>query len=151
MSSLDSFFSGDSAEEVELTSDPELRRARMLVRNDKKWLRKLVAIRRERGLRQEDVAAKLGVTQATVAKFERYDNDPMLSTVRRYAQAVGAFVDHVVVQDSAYLFVQSKSVEASDVVVTIEVKTPKIRKTERAGEDLFSTIQVPWSSNETAR
>lgn len=35
-----------------------------------------------------------GVTQPTIAAFEHHDNDPRLSTLRRYALAVGAAVSH---------------------------------------------------------
>lgn len=56
----------------------------------------LVQAREDRGMSQQDVADRLGVTQATVSAFERYDNDPKLSTIRRYALAVGAQVCHSV-------------------------------------------------------
>jgi len=51
----------------------------------------LVALRRE-GLTQTEVAERMGVTQPTVAGLERYDANPTLSTVRRYALAVGAMI-----------------------------------------------------------
>lgn len=54
----------------------------------------LVQARKAAGLTQRDVAEALGVRQATVAGFERHDNDPRLSTIRRYALAVGAAVRH---------------------------------------------------------
>jgi len=49
----------------------------------------LLAIRRD-GLTQADVAERMGVTQPTVAALERYDANPTLLSVRRYALAVGA-------------------------------------------------------------
>jgi len=51
----------------------------------------LVAIRRE-GLTQVEVAERMGITQPTVAALERYDANPTISTVRRYALAVGAMI-----------------------------------------------------------
>ena len=51
----------------------------------------LVALRRET-LTQAEVGERMGVTQPTVAELERYDANPRLSTVRRYALAVGAIV-----------------------------------------------------------
>lgn len=56
----------------------------------------LLRAREENGQTQQDVADLMGVTQPTVASFERYDNDPKLSTVRRYANAVGVIVCHSV-------------------------------------------------------
>lgn len=49
----------------------------------------LVQARREQGISQAQIAEFLGISQSAVAQFERYDNDPRMSTVRRYALAVG--------------------------------------------------------------
>ena len=92
---------GDLANLVGIDLDsPEQRRAAELVRGDREFLAALVKVRKDRGLTQEDVATRLGVTQPTVAAFERHESDPKLSTLRRYAQAVEALVTHVVVADS---------------------------------------------------
>lgn len=80
---------------LDLASEtPSERHARVLAENDADLLHDLVAIRKLQGLSQQDVADRLGITQASVAAFERYDNDPKLSTIRRYAYAVGAIVAH---------------------------------------------------------
>jgi transcriptional regulator with XRE-family HTH domain len=65
-------------------------RADSLVSDHEDLLRKLVAHRKHHHLSQEVVAERMGVSQPTVAKFERYDSNPTLSTIRRYALAVGA-------------------------------------------------------------
>ena len=49
---------------------------------------------RRRPLSQRDVADVMGVEQSAVAAFESQDDDPRLSTLRRYALAVGASVEH---------------------------------------------------------
>lgn len=54
----------------------------------------LVMARKRAGLTQEQVAELTGVKQPTVAAFERYDNDPRLSTLRRYALAVGVLIKY---------------------------------------------------------
>lgn len=54
----------------------------------------LIQARKEAGLSQRDVADMMGVRQPTIAAFESQDNDPRLSTLRRYALAVGASVEH---------------------------------------------------------
>lgn len=95
-------------------NDPVMRRAQLLVDNDAALLNHLIQVRKDRGLKQSDVARLLGISQASVAAFERYNNDPKLSTVRRYAQAVGALVCHQVEPDSGQLFDErAKSWKAS--------------------------------------
>ncbi|WP_432457948.1 helix-turn-helix domain-containing protein [Cellulomonas iranensis] len=72
--------------------------ATALASADMKLRRALVEARRAAGLSQQDVATALGIKQPSVAAFERYDSDPRLSTIRRYAVAVGAQVEHRVVE-----------------------------------------------------
>ena len=83
---------------------PGQRRAIELAKNDFKLLSDLVSVRRECGLSQHDVASRLGITQPAVAAFERHDADPKLSTIRRYAHAVGILVGHVVEKDVGQLY-----------------------------------------------
>ena len=56
-------------------------------------LDELVTTRRERGLTQTEIAAHMGTSQSAVARLERGDVDPRLSTLERYAEAVGRTVD----------------------------------------------------------
>jgi DNA-binding XRE family transcriptional regulator len=80
-------------------NDPEIQRAQFLAEQDFQLLRKLVELRKRLGLTQTMVAERLGISQPTVAAFERYDSDPKLSTIRRYAQVVGLLVGHKVEVD----------------------------------------------------
>jgi DNA-binding XRE family transcriptional regulator len=80
-------------------NDPEIKRAQFLVEQDYQLLRKLVELRKQLGITQAMIAERLGLTQPTVASFERYDADPKLSTIRRYAQVVGLLVGHKVEVD----------------------------------------------------
>jgi transcriptional regulator with XRE-family HTH domain len=68
--------------------------ATALAAADEALRRALIDARRDAGLSQRDVAELLGIKQSSVAAFERHDNDPRLSTIRRYALAVGARIDH---------------------------------------------------------
>lgn len=72
------------------------RRASELAKADYRLLLGLIRARREQGLTQQDVADRIGVSQPTIAAFEHQDADPKLSTIRRYANAVGAIVTHSV-------------------------------------------------------
>jgi len=53
----------------------------------------LAATRRERGLSQTEIAARMGTSQSAVARLERGDLDARLSTLERYAAALGHTVD----------------------------------------------------------
>lgn len=75
-------------------TDPEFLLAKDLATEDLRFLAELVRMRRESGKSQEEVARLLGLSQPTIAAFERHDNDPKLSTIRRYAQVVGVMVHH---------------------------------------------------------
>lgn len=46
-------------------------------------------LRREKGLTQADVAAKMGTKQAAVSRFENYGNTPSLEFAFKYAWALG--------------------------------------------------------------
>jgi transcriptional regulator with XRE-family HTH domain len=52
----------------------------------------LVARRHELGLSQTQVAARMGTSQSAVARLEAGQGDLRLSTVERYAAALGSFV-----------------------------------------------------------
>lgn len=85
-----------------LISDAQLVRARskVLAREDREMKAKLVRLRRDSDLTQKQVADMIGISQQAIYKFERYDSDPKLSTLRRYANAVGALIEHNVVPDT---------------------------------------------------
>ena len=65
-----------------------------LVESHDKLMEDLIAMRKRHRLTQEVVAERMGVSQPSVAAFERYDANPTLSSVRRYALAVGAAIVH---------------------------------------------------------
>lgn len=77
--------------------DPLDQLADKLVKSDDDLLDQLVEIRRASGLKQDDVAKRMGISQGAVARIEGGERDPHLSTLRRYAHAVRAEVTHVVV------------------------------------------------------
>lgn len=49
----------------------------------------LVNVRLAKGLSQTEVAARMGTSQSAVARLESGDADVLLSTLERYASAVG--------------------------------------------------------------
>jgi DNA-binding XRE family transcriptional regulator len=68
--------------------------ATALAAADETMRRALIDARNAAGMSQREVADLLGIKQSSIAAFERHDNDPKLSTIRRYALAVGAQIDH---------------------------------------------------------
>ncbi len=84
-------------------NSPSMQRAAQLALNDRAFLRELVEVRKGRGLSQQQVAERLGVSQPMVAKFEASDSNPTLATIRRYAHAVEALVKHEVEADTGQL------------------------------------------------
>ena len=69
------------------------RRAASLARTLRNFTRDLARVREQQGLSQEHVATLLGISQPAVAKMERYDANPTLSSIRRYALAVDADIE----------------------------------------------------------
>ena len=51
---------------------------------------RIVELRRERGLSQEEVAEKARINRVTLARIERAVNQPTLDTLDRIARALGA-------------------------------------------------------------
>jgi transcriptional regulator with XRE-family HTH domain len=84
-----------------LLASPETALAEALAQEDQHLLHALVMWRRELGLSQSTVAERMGVSQAAVSLFERVGNDPHLSSVRRYARALGVLVRHHIDTDGA--------------------------------------------------
>ncbi|MER6826496.1 helix-turn-helix transcriptional regulator [Streptosporangium sp. NPDC000563] len=76
--------------------DPAVRRESAAIERDMQLIEALVATRKQLGLSQADVASRMGRTQPSVSDFERVGGDPHLSTIRRYALAIGAEVRHTV-------------------------------------------------------
>ena len=77
-------------------TDERDRLAGELVRADFAWVQQLVNLRKQHGLTQAQVAAAMGRSQSVVSDLETMSNDPRLSTLRRYALAIGAAVKHMV-------------------------------------------------------
>ncbi|AFV89399.1 XRE family transcriptional regulator [Acidipropionibacterium acidipropionici] len=77
-------------EQFEETEEILDSRADALVQDHWRMIEELIGHRKKHKLSQADVAFRMGVTQPTVSDFESDDSNPTLSTIRRYAMAVGA-------------------------------------------------------------
>ena len=72
--------------------------AARLVDSHYRLLQDLIALRKKNKLSQELVGERMGITQPAVAAFEGHNSNPTLSTIRRYALAVGAEIDFTVTE-----------------------------------------------------
>lgn len=80
---LETYIAERSADDPELPAriDAALRRRELL--------RSLADERRARGLPRTVVAARMGTSEAAVARLESGEVDPRLSTIERFADALG--------------------------------------------------------------
>jgi transcriptional regulator with XRE-family HTH domain len=62
---------------------------RQMAESRRRLLAELVSQRRSLGLSQTEVAARMGTSQSAVARLEAVAGDVRLSTLERYAEAVG--------------------------------------------------------------
>lgn len=93
-----------------------VRRATRLADDHRQFMRQLIDARRSAKLSQAQVAERMGVSQPAVSKFERYDANPTLDTIRRYALAVGVGLRSSVLYDSSDMWQElTTSVEHLDV------------------------------------
>lgn len=95
MSNSDSIFVSDP-------NDLQQMIASELVNQTQDMLDDLLELRKRKGMTQQDIAETIGVTRTAVTAFERYDSDPKLSTLVRYALAVGARLNITVEDGNAW-------------------------------------------------
>jgi transcriptional regulator with XRE-family HTH domain len=64
-----------------------------LVERRRELIEELVRARQQTGLSQTEIAARMGTSQSAVARLESGELDVRLSTLERYAGAIGRTVD----------------------------------------------------------
>lgn len=75
------------------THDPVFPGFREVAARRRALVEELASRRVELGLSQTDVAARMGTSQSAVARLESGAADPRLSTLARYAAALGQVLD----------------------------------------------------------
>lgn len=83
----------EAPEPPELPAFPVFPGFREIAERRHRLVAELVARRRALGLSQTEVAARMGTSQSAVARLEASAGDVRLSTVERYAAAVGHTLD----------------------------------------------------------
>jgi len=74
---------------TKLLKDPQVQSEYEALSEEFAVAREMIAARARAGLTQADVAALMGTTQSAIARIESGKRRPSLSTVQRYAHAVG--------------------------------------------------------------
>ena len=115
-------------------------RADLLVDARDRLLEGLVRLRKEHKLSQQTVAERMGVSQPTVAAFERYDANPTVSSIIRYAMAVDALLDIKVVDDCGAGIPGAWQMSGA-AQATVRVPTPS-RKTQVVADDWSITQEL---------
>ncbi|WP_257160040.1 helix-turn-helix domain-containing protein [Corynebacterium cystitidis] len=89
---------------AKLELDPTLRLGVDLASSDIDLLNHLTALRKCKNMTQESVARKMGVDRSVIARLESTTGDHSknhtMESIRRYAEAIGAFIGHVVFDTS---------------------------------------------------
>jgi transcriptional regulator with XRE-family HTH domain len=73
--------------------DPEFAGAYSDAQMRSRLLQSLISRRKDQGLSQTDVAKYMGTTQSAVSLLEGGTTDSQLSTLQRYAQAIGTHLE----------------------------------------------------------
>ena len=107
------------------TRDRIRARAKALGANEEQFRDQLFALRRAHGLSQGVVAERMGVSQSVIARLERYDSNPTLSTLRRYALAVEARLDFTATSDRDG-YVMADHVDVSPMTTSAVPTTPSL-------------------------
>jgi len=111
----------DRLDEAVGATDWRDRLGRELVEGDDDMVEKLVKMRHDKGMTQKEVADLMFRDHSAVSHFERLGADPHLSTLRRYARAVGARITHAVNDAEAP---ETFSLSVMDLVSTHEARRP---------------------------
>lgn len=120
------------------TDDPYQPLHDHLAMNDSQMLEELVAMRKRKQLSQDTVAARMNRSKTAVSNFERLGSDPHLSTIRRYAAAIGAHIT-TRVRDFDHHILQFED-------GAVEVQMVSQHKGQ-AGQDIHEDVEIPeWAA-----
>lgn len=121
-----------------VASDPYARLHDDLAENDDQMIEALVAMRKRKGLTQGEVAERMKRSKTAVSNFERLGADPHLSTIRRYAAAVGASITSEVLD---YDRLDGFFKDGGEVLIPHD-KTPR-----NVAAEPYAGIEIEWSSH----
>ena len=135
-------------------ADYQLRQ--QLAEADDQLIERLVQMRKDKGLTQKVVAERMKRDVAAVSNFERLRADPHLSTIRRYAAAIGASITHGVVDVDAVADDEAGSdsaLERMSQQILMSDQWKILRRPTRAGsppsDDILRSVVKIWKTTST--
>ncbi len=84
----------DEVTEERASANPDFPKMVEAALRTRRLLRSLADRRKELGLSQTAVAARMGTSKSALARLESGELDPRISTVERFASAVGEELNH---------------------------------------------------------
>lgn len=112
-------------------------RAEQLVEAHYLLMQDLIELRKKHHLSQDVVGERMGISQPAVASFEGHNSNPTLSSIRRYALAVGARLEHVVRDDLEII-----TAAESGTLEIQEWLTQTVPPTSLISPNIFTTTMV---------
>lgn len=107
-----------------------------LVGSDMDLIEQLVEFRRLKNLTQQEVAERMGVDRSAVSRFESITSfsakNHTMRTARKYAEAVGVYIAHVVVN--------GETQEYRDIVDVVEGHLLELRRSNEVHEKIGGTV-----------
>ena len=79
--------------------------------------RKIAELREKRGLTQDELAAKLGITRAALSHYETGRRQPDYDTLRRIAEFFHVSIDYLLDREQRDLLRFAESLELSDEAI----------------------------------
>lgn len=93
----------------------------------------LIKLRKEAGLSQEELSAKLGVTQQTISKYERGIREPDLATLLKLSELFNCSIDYIIGKTNKNI-IEVDSIEKvnklSDEIIQLLLKSGQITEKE---------------------
>jgi transcriptional regulator with XRE-family HTH domain len=112
--------------------------------------RKLLALRTEAGLNQEDFAAKIGVRQAMVSRYEAGHEAPRLETLVRIADGLGKSKAEAVEITVSFIEIAAKELRKIDAAAGPKPKAVPDRKVVKASPGAVKALKIARRANAKA-
>ena len=111
---------------------------------------KLLALRTEAGLNQEDFAAKIGVRQAMVSRYEAGHEAPRLETLVRIADGLGKSKAEAVEITVSFIEIAAKELRKIDAKALPKPKAVPDRKVVKASPGAVKALKIARRANAKA-
>lgn len=108
----------------------------------------LVALRKEKGLKQEEMAALVGVSRATWSDYERGKNEPNISAIIKIADYFRLGIDELLRGDVHLIEKTKKEENSKNVHLNVHPNVHLNRESEDKKDNLIDTLKKLVKSQE---